>query len=806
MAGVAVGVCALTSIMSVEQAWRRAVRDFFAPMDLETVHVRMPSVMDWRQAHFRRPELERSDAAAIARECSAVGAATLVSMRTLRAEGDAGGMEMPVYAVAADFTKALPDEAREGRLFTAEEVARRSPVCVLSFRARVWLFGDHPAIGQAMRVAGHRFEVIGVINGNRHVGMETSAIYLPETWTASTLVAEDWDNPSIECLARADDPKAAVGQIQRLLQLRIGGDGSQAFTSSLWQVRETSLHARDRATAYSALAGLCALLAAGIGIASLLFISVAERTREIGVCRALGASRARIYGEYLLAAVLLSGGGALIGAVAGIPAAAAGIFATRWQPVLDPLAGVFLTQGSRKFPDLSRLALSVSWEAVATAVVLALLAGAAAALAPAAEAASLSPALAIAQRAGATQRSRRVLACLQVAFGVIVLVVLTSYYALMESEQQAEARRSLGQDKVTAIADPIAARREPVEQREIEACINALADAVSAPGAFAALKQRTPLLSHLTASGVLPMIAGHGGRVLNVDVTPTVADGLNDSLPLADEVRTRAERAFAEGEPVAVINPGLERELFGARDAVGQSISISGRRFTVIAVGSNPPGSGGPRLWLVSVPLNYYTMLRPRARRDADGYAGEEMRIEGRPIDPRRYVEALAQLRGALLPTLPKEYRSGILLSEEIPETTKQFIFQSAAVARRGAIGALAVLLVALIGLANMLLVSVHDELRETGVRRALGATRPEVFLHFLSQGVLLSALGACAGLALGAAVCGITRSWAGMPLTVSAFWAASGAMATVLAGTLTSVAPAAVGARIHPVEALRYE
>jgi putative ABC transport system permease protein len=804
LVGIAVGVCALTSIMSVEQAWRRAVTRFFAPMDLETVRVAMPG---WgtHTVHLRKQELDQTDVEAILRQCPAVRAATLVTSRTLQAEAEGGGLSLPTYLVAADFTTTLPDEVQQGRLFTAEEVAQQAPVCLLSLKARARLFGDGAALGRYLRVSGRRFRVIGVVAGNRHVGLETDAIYLPATWTRAALQADPWvlDFPTIECFVRTQDPKAAVGQIERLMQQRIGGDGSQPFTHSLWQAREVALHARGRATAYSALAGLCALLAAGIGIASLLFISVAERSQEIGVQRALGASRPRIYGEYVLASLMLSGGGALVGAIAGVPAAAAGAFATRWEPVVDPFAGEFLSGGMGQLPKLSEVALSVSWEAVAAAVVLALLAGAAAALAPASEAAALSPALAIARRASTPRRGRQVLTCLQVAFGVVVLVVLTSYYALMDSEEKAEARRALGQDTVMAAVDPIAAMRQPVDERYTRACSDALVRAFSSAEALARLRRKTPLLADVVPYAPLELEVARGGRMTRAEVIATSAQAFDCQPELAPEARERAAESFGGTQRVAVISPQVKDSLFGGQDPVGQTLSLAGKKFTVIAVRPNRPGWSVHWVW---VPMGHYAMLEPRAAGRNPSSRLDATRVEGRPIDPRRYVEALAQLRDALLPMLPKEYRKGIFLSENIPATTKQFIFQSAAVARRGAIGALAVLLVALIGLANMLLVSVHDELRETGLRRALGATRPEVFLHFLSQGVTLSVLGAGVGLALAALICGVTRSWAGMPLTVSAFWAAAGAMATVLAGALTSIAPAAVGARVQPVEALRYE
>ena len=105
-----------------------------------------------------------------------------------------------------------------------------------------------------------------------------------------------------------------------------------------------------------------------------------------------------------------------------------------------------------------------------------------------------------------------------------------------------------------------------------------------------------------------------------------------------------------------------------------------------------------------------------------------------------------------------------------------------------------------------MLLVSVHQEMRETGIRRAFGAQRADIALHFLSEGVLLSAAGSAGGLLVGGLICWAMRTWVGLPLFVSIFWAVAGAVVTVLAGTLISLFPAVAAARIHPVEALRYE
>jgi ABC-type antimicrobial peptide transport system permease subunit len=164
------------------------------------------------------------------------------------------------------------------------------------------------------------------------------------------------------------------------------------------------------------------------------------------------------------------------------------------------------------------------------------------------------------------------------------------------------------------------------------------------------------------------------------------------------------------------------------------------------------------------------------------------------------------QLREALLPLLPAKYRTCIKFSPFLPTTTRQFIFQHKAITARGAVGALGIILVALIGLTNMLLVSVHEAIHETGLRRALGAKRRHVIIHFLSEGALLSMVGTGAGLTLGILFCWLTRSQTSFPIVVSIFWATAGALSLIGAGIIASLLPALIAAKINPIDALHYE
>ncbi|UCC69066.1 MAG: ABC transporter permease, partial [Armatimonadota bacterium] len=308
-------------------------------------------------------------------------------------------------------------------------------------------------------------------------------------------------------------------------------------------------------------------------------------------------------------------------------------------------------------------------------------------------------------------------------------------------------------------------------------------------------------------SPLLPTIfdVAEGGQTAKAaQVVFATSDFLSYHWRLDEGDREATASAFRDGAPVAVIDAKLQERLFSDRDPLGRTLSVAGKKFTLMAVSSGHYYHPNGIVWL---PLPYYHDLKHRRVRDSQAeFYLEKTCLRGRPHDERQYVAAMAQLRDALLPMLPEQYRKGIWLSEHIPISLREFLFQHKAAAARGAVGALAVLLVALIGLTNMLLVSVNDQTREIGVRRALGARRPDILLHFLSEGVWLSAAGAAAGLVTGALICWATRTWAGLPISVSIFWAAAGAVATVLAGAAVSFIPAFIGAHVHPVEALRYE
>ncbi len=255
--------------------------------------------------------------------------------------------------------------------------------------------------------------------------------------------------------------------------------------------------------------------------------------------------------------------------------------------------------------------------------------------------------------------------------------------------------------------------------------------------------------------------------------------------------KSMVERA----QRVVVLGPKVASSLFVNRNPLGEMVIISNSKFTVVGVTESKGGGfggGSDQDSFVYIPITTATKV-----------LGDK-----KPGSISVQVQSAQDLdRGS---TLVKKYfaRKGlstddytILEPKEILATITTFLG-----AITGALSGIAAisLLVGGIGIANIMLVSVTERTREIGLRKALGATRRDILLQFLVEAVTLSAVGGTIGILLGSGFSLIAKRFIETAISPGSVILAFGVSAAV--GIVSGLAPAIRAARLHPIDALRYE
>ena len=248
-------------------------------------------------------------------------------------------MNTDVVGTAVDYPTSRNYNLRSGRFFSETEMRDHANVVVLSDEVANVLFPIDNPLGLSIKIDSDYYNVIGIMEsegfsnlGQNQAGSSNAApsrIYIPftssksrfgETTTRQTAGGMERETVELhEAIIQVDNQESVieVGEIIEQILARRHKDIDYAIEIPLALLRQAEESAlRDQIVA-GAIAGI-SLLVGGIGIMNIMLASVTERTREIGIRRALGAKKRDIITQFLIEAVILSGVGGVIGVVLGI--------------------------------------------------------------------------------------------------------------------------------------------------------------------------------------------------------------------------------------------------------------------------------------------------------------------------------------------------------------------------------------------------------------------------------------------------------------------------------------------------------
>jgi ABC-type antimicrobial peptide transport system permease subunit len=276
--------------------------------------------------------------AALARDCADASAIGLV-VRTRAQVAHAGRNWAPGAVQGCDlgFLDVRGFLCAEGERFTDDDIAEAAQVCLLGRTVVENLFGDESPVGALVRVRGAPFRVVGVLEpkgANTWGADQDDVVLMP--WTTvkkklegSAFEAVDYVFASArttEAVAPLEDEiRAVLRERHRCATDEETGEPQDDFTirDLTEAMRAMTATTRIMAALLAAVAAV-SLLAGGAGIANIMVVSVAERTREIGLRMALGARARDVLAQFLLEAVALAGlggaGGAVVGALGAVAA------------------------------------------------------------------------------------------------------------------------------------------------------------------------------------------------------------------------------------------------------------------------------------------------------------------------------------------------------------------------------------------------------------------------------------------------------------------------------------------------------
>lgn len=325
--GIIIGVAAVITVLAVGNATKKSIADRFANLGTNIIFLRQPWDLD--ESISSPKDVTMEDVRAI-RELDGVKAAAPYIQTSFNVKYKNTSVSLEALATDTDILKAYDWSVEKGRAFTEKEISDYSQVMIIGATAAQTIFGDVDPLNKTVVLDNIPFTVVGVTKktGSSGFGFNIDeGVLIPYT-TGKVKLNTGWGNPSRNALDRVvikvedfntiEDTKVDIENTVRNTHHihPLGKDDFQLddFASFVEQAKSTAA----TMSLFLGIIGAVSLIVGGIGVMNIMLVSVTERTREIGIRMAIGATSWNIRLQFLVESVTLSCMGGLIGIVLGI--------------------------------------------------------------------------------------------------------------------------------------------------------------------------------------------------------------------------------------------------------------------------------------------------------------------------------------------------------------------------------------------------------------------------------------------------------------------------------------------------------
>lgn len=265
-----------------------------------------------------------------------------------------------VWGIDSGAKQIISLELLHGRLINKNDVEDTAKVCLVDQNYALSTYGRENIVGKTMQILMNgneeTYEIVGIVSAGRSIMQNVignyvpSIVYVPYTSLQEYAVINKFDQIAVKVNPGSNVEDAQSSIISALDQ--VSGTTGAFHAENLAKQRDQLMSMLDIITLVLSLIGGISLIVAGLGIMTIMLVSVTERTREIGIKKAIGAKNHKIMVEFLLEAVFITAIGSLLGALVGLGISMLGLMAVgmsaaiQWPTILNAigvsmLIGVF---------------------------------------------------------------------------------------------------------------------------------------------------------------------------------------------------------------------------------------------------------------------------------------------------------------------------------------------------------------------------------------------------------------------------------------------------------------------------------
>lgn len=330
MLGIIIGVASVITMLAIGQGSKRSIQAEISEMGSNMIMIQPGGDIRGgvRQEASSMETLKLEDYQNIVDETRYVAAVSPSVNSSGQVIYGANNAPTTIYGISPDYMEIRRYQVEDGEMFSDQDIAVAAKVCVVGKTVVDNLFpgGENP-VGKVIRFQKLPFKIVGVLEskGYNSMGMDQDDLILAPYTTIQKKVLAITHLQGITCSALKEEyTEQAIGEISEILRRnhKLKTDEDDDFTIRSQQELSSMLTSTtDMMTVLLAAVAGISLLVGGIGIMNIMYVSVTERTREIGLRMSIGAKGIDILSQFLIESILISVTGGLIGVIFGVGSA-----------------------------------------------------------------------------------------------------------------------------------------------------------------------------------------------------------------------------------------------------------------------------------------------------------------------------------------------------------------------------------------------------------------------------------------------------------------------------------------------------